>query len=135
MATKTKQDQVVDGFVRFTESGEDPDGLLAEDVFADVNVPQWRFQLQGRPAVADWVKTQLGLGTTSHVERVTFTSNGFVLDTHCDIQIPDGTMYCRALYVVETTGGKIGEFTLYCTGGWDADTRERHAAEAPMIRT
>ena len=31
--------------------------------------------------------------------------------------------------------GRITAVTIYCNGGWDADLRARHAAEAPMVRT
>ena len=30
--------------------------------------------------------------------------------------------------------GRITEAVVYCNGGWDADLRARHAAEAPMLR-
>jgi hypothetical protein len=30
--------------------------------------------------------------------------------------------------------GLVDELVFYCTGPWDAGTRERQAREAPMIR-
>ena len=38
-------------FVSWLETGARPDGMFAEEVFADLSVPQWRVQAQGPDAV------------------------------------------------------------------------------------
>jgi len=41
----------------------------------------------------------------------------------------------RRLHLCEVVDGRITAVTTYCNGGWNAELRARHAAEAPMIRT
>ncbi|MFI5915324.1 hypothetical protein [Dactylosporangium sp. NPDC051541] len=66
-------------FVRWLETGEDPGDLFADDVFADLSVPQWRVQ-------AGRAKAVMALRTDSHpwpgtvtVERLDPTGRGWVL--------------------------------------------------------
>lgn len=47
---------------------------------------------------------------------------------------PAGDMVARRVRVCEVRDGQIVAVTTYCNGGWDAELRARHAAEAPMIR-
>jgi hypothetical protein len=46
----------VDAFTSFLRTAELPAGLFAPDLFCDLNVPEWRFQLQGAEAFAAWAK-------------------------------------------------------------------------------
>jgi ketosteroid isomerase-like protein len=43
-------------------------------------------------------------------------------------------MTARRLHLCEVADGRITAVTTYCNGGWDAELRARHAAEAPMVR-
>ena len=38
--------QIAEAFVRFVETNAAGD-VFSEDVLADINVPEWRFQMQG----------------------------------------------------------------------------------------
>ncbi len=62
--------------------------------------------------------------------RVVPTATGFVTE-HEEVH---ATEIARRLILCEVRDGLITEAVVYCNGGWDADLRARHAAEAPMLR-
>ena len=45
-----------------------------------------------------------------------------------------GVVTARRLHLCDVLDGRITAVTTYCNGGWNAELRTRHAAEAPMIR-
>jgi hypothetical protein len=49
--------KVAEAFVRDMESSGT--GIFADDVFCDINVPEWRFQMQGADAVREWLTGEL----------------------------------------------------------------------------
>jgi hypothetical protein len=113
------------------EAGED---VFAPDVFCDLNMPVWRFQLQGREAFGAQI-ARINQGP-SRVEilRTVPTSSGFVAE-HVEHQDVDGEDHsARRLVLCEVREGLITDVTVYCSGEWDDELRARHAAEAPMIR-
>ena len=113
------------------EAGDD---AFVPDVFCDLNMPQWRFQLQGRDAFAAQL-ARINLGPSRmEVLRTVPTTSGFVTEhvEHKDVGGEDHS--ARRLVLCEVVRGRIAEVTVYCTGEWDDELRARHAAEAPMIR-
>ena len=50
--TQTTDVALLPEFVRFLETGEVAPGAFAADVFFDMNVPSWRYQIQGHEAAA-----------------------------------------------------------------------------------
>jgi hypothetical protein len=113
------------------DAGED---AFAADVFCDLNMPVWRFQLEGREAFGAQI-ARINQGP-SRVEilRTIPTSSGFVAE-HVEHQDVDGEDHsARRLVLCEVRDGQISEVTVYCSGEWDDELRARHAAEAPMIR-
>jgi hypothetical protein len=112
------------------EAGED---VFAEDVFADLYPPFWRFQLQGRATFAAQLRAICEGEPTSRILRVVPTATGFVME-HEETQRGDRTEVARKLWLCEVRDGRITEVTGYCNGGWDDELRARHAAEAPMLR-
>jgi hypothetical protein len=114
------------------EVGED---VFAPDVFCDLNMPVWRFQLQGREAFGAQI-ARINQGP-SRVEilRTVPTSLGFVTEhvEHQDVHGEDHS--ARRLVLCEVRAGLITDVTVYCSGEWDDELRARHAAEAPMIRS
>jgi hypothetical protein len=117
---------------RTFEAGED---AFVPDLFCDLNMPGWRFQLQGRePFAAQLARINEGPARIEVVRTVPTTS-GFVTEhvEHQDVGGEDHS--ARRLILCEVVGGRIAEVTIYCTGEWDDELRARHAAEAPMIRT
>jgi len=120
-----------DVFTTF-EAGEE---AFVPDVFCDLNMPEWRFQLQGRDAFAAQLARINEGPSRVEVLRTVPTTSGFVTE-HVEHQDVDGEdRSARRLIVCEVVRGRIAEVTVYCTGEWNDELRARHAAEAPMIRT
>jgi hypothetical protein len=108
--------------------------VLSPDAFFDLNMPVWRFQLQGATAFAE----QLGVINHGPVQidilRTVATDSGFVTE-HEEHQLVDGEdLTARRLWLCEVRDGRIAEAVCYCSGEWDEALRTRHAAEAPMLR-
>jgi hypothetical protein len=119
-----------DAFTTF-EAGED---AFTPDVFCDLNMPEWRFQLQGRDAFAAQLARINEGPSRMEILRTVPTTAGFVTE-HVEHQEVDGEDHsARRLVLCEVARGRIAEVTVYCTGEWDDELRARHAAEAPMIR-
>lgn len=70
---------------------------------------------------------------TARAVRTVPTTTGFVLE-HEETQHGDEVLVARRLILCEVRDGRIAEVTCYCNGGWDDALRDRHAAEAPMLR-
>ena len=66
--------------------------------------------------------------------RVVPTSEGFVLEHEETQHHHARPETARRMWLCRVVGGRIAEATCYCNGGWDAELRARHAAEAPMLR-
>ncbi len=109
------------------DAGED---VFAEDAFFDLRPPFWRFQLEGPEAFTAQLRAVATGPTSARVLRTVPTAEGFVMEheASCGAEVA-----CR-LFLCEVRDGRITEVTVYCNGGWDADLRARHAAEAPMLR-
>jgi hypothetical protein len=116
---------------RTFEAGQD---AFVPDVFCDLNMPQWRFQLQGREAFAAQLERINQGPSRVEVLRTVPTTSGFVTE-HVEHEDVDGEDHsARRLILCEVVRGRIASVTVYCTGEWDDELRARHAAEAPMIR-
>jgi hypothetical protein len=119
-----------DAFRTF-EAGDD---AFAPDAFFDLNMPEWRFQVQGRDAFAAQLARINEGPSRMEVLRTVPTTSGFVTE-HVEHQDVDGEDHsARRLILCEVVRGRIAEVTVYCTGEWNDELRARHAAEAPMIR-
>jgi hypothetical protein len=113
------------------EAGDD---VFAPEVFCDLNMPEWRFQLQGRDAFAAQLEHINEGPSRVEVLRTVPTTSGFVTE-HIEHQDVDGEDHsARRLILCEVVRGRIAEVTVYCTGEWNDELRARHSAEAPMIR-
>lgn len=108
---------------------------FADDTFFDLLPPHWRFQLQGPGALFVEQLRAIAEGPVDiDVVRTIPTATGFVTE-HVETQhTPAGEITARRVHVCDVTDGRITAVTTYCNGGWDAELRARHAAEAPMIR-
>lgn len=107
---------------------------FAPNAFFDMNMPVWRFQLQGAANFAAQLK-QINEGPVRmELTRTVPTVSGFVAE-HVEHQLVEGEdITARRLWLCEVRDGRIVTATGYCSGEWDAELRARHAAEAPMIR-
>lgn len=119
----------------------DLDGLAAlyrADALFDASVPEWRYQLQGREAIAQQLREELhpALGTARVTsERVTPMADGVAVELEVHFTGDDGgERLWREVHLVHTDGEHIVEHVNYCTGIWDPPTIARHAVEAPMVR-
>jgi ketosteroid isomerase-like protein len=113
------------------EAGED---VFAPDAFFDLNMPIWRFQIEGREAfVAQIARINQGPSRVE-ITRTVPTASGFVAEhvEHQDVNGEDHS--ARRLVLCEVRDERIVEVVVYCSGEWDEELRARHAAEAPMIR-
>jgi hypothetical protein len=116
-------------FVRAMETNDVHD-VLADDVFCDINVPEWRFQLQGADAVAEWLTGEQPDGCSTASWRADPTASGVLVE----VEQRYGDDVSRNLHRLELRDGRITEWTMYCTGVWSAETQQRQARDAPMIR-
>ena len=119
-----------DVFATFDASEDD----FTSDAFFDLNMPVWRFQLQGPHNFTAQLKDINEGPAYIEVRRTVATVSGFVTE-HVEHQdVGDQEVTARRLWICEIRDGRIAEATGYCSGEWDAELRARHAAEAPMIR-
>ena len=108
---------------------------FAPDAFFDLNMPVWRFQLQGRDTFGAQLESINQGDVRIDVLRTIPTVSGFVTEhvEHQDVSGQD--LSARRLFLCEVRDGRIAEVVGYCSGEWDEELRARHAVEAPMIRT
>jgi len=121
-------------FVGWLETGFRPDGMFADDVFADLTIPQWRVQASG-------VDAAFGLRENSHpfqgeirIEALDSTARDFLLQFE-ERWLADGQRwYCRELIHCVVRAERISELAIYCTGDWDEATQRQHADQVPLQR-
>jgi hypothetical protein len=128
-------DRLSTGFHRCFSDFEAAEGLFAPDTFFDLLPPMWRFQFEGPGAAFAAQLRSIAEGPVEiEIVRTVPTATGFVTE-HVETQhTPAGPVTARRLHLCEVSDGRIVTVTTYCNGGWDAALRERHAAEAPMVR-
>jgi len=108
--------------------------VLADGVFLDGHPPLWRFQLEGRDTFATWLSGYSPHGAEVTVVRTVPTTTGFVTEFAGRHEENGDEMTDRKILLVEVRGGRIAELTVYCSGDWNAELRDRHAAETELIR-
>jgi len=108
--------------------------VFTEDLFLDGHPPLWRFQLQGRDAVAVWLKGYAPDGVETTVARTVPTVTGFVTELLGRHEEDGELITDRKILLCEVRDGRISEMTIYCSGDWDANLRARHAAETSLVR-
>lgn len=137
--TQTKLDAAMaerlsERFNRVFETFDAGDDLFTSDAFFDLNMPIWRFQLQGPQAFASQLKAISQGHVRIDILRTVATDAGFVTE-HVEHQDVHGDeLTARRLWLCQVQDGRITEVIGYCSGEWDEALRARHAAEAPMIR-
>lgn len=120
---------------RTFETCQASDAVFAPDVFCDLLPPLWRFQLEGRDALASQLAAITPRGSIVRSLRVVPTASGFVLEHEHTQPADAGVEVARRLVLCEVRDGLVAELLVYCNGGWDDDLRARHAAHAPMVRS
>ena len=110
--------------------------LYRADALLDVSVPQWRFQLQGRAAIRQWLREEIhAVGGAGRVAgwRVTRTVDGIVAEWEVRFTRDGEEHLWREVHLFHTDGEAITEHVNYCTGIWEPETIARQAVEAPMV--
>jgi ketosteroid isomerase-like protein len=108
--------------------------ILTDDIFFDGFPPQWRFQIQGREAFAAWLTDYSPNGVETTVARTVPTASGFVTEFLGRFDEDGKEMTDRKILLCQVRDGQVSEMVVYCNGDWDGELRQRHAAEAPIIR-
>lgn len=123
------------GFNRMFERLALEEGLFTDDAFFDLNMPVWRFQLQGPETFAAQLRAiNQGGRVWVDVVRTVPSASGFVTE-HVEHEDIDGEDHsARRLWLCLVRDGRIAEVVGYCSGEWDDALRARHRREAPMIR-
>jgi hypothetical protein len=131
-ATAQRLSEEFNDAFRTFEASED---VFAPDAFFDLNMPVWRFQLQGAQAFASQLAhLHRGGAVWIDILQTVPTVSGFVTE-HVQHEDVDGQeMSARRMWLCQVREGRIVEVVGYCSGEWDAQLRARHAVEAPMIR-
>jgi hypothetical protein len=110
------------------------DDVFAADVLFDLNMPVWRFQMQGREAWGAQMAALTRGPLRIDVLRTVPTASGFVAEHEEHQQVEGEDLTARRLWLCETRDGLIVEAIGFCTGEWDEALRARHAVEAPMLQ-
>ena len=120
-------------FNRCFETLDAPEDLFAAGAFFDVLPPFWRFQFEGRDAFVAQLRAISMGASTARILRTVPTATGFLME-HEETQRGEQVEVARRLWLCEVRDGRITEVVGYCNGGWDQELRDRHRAEAPMLR-
>ena len=108
--------------------------VFSPDVIFDLNMPVWRFQLQGPRAFESQLKQIVEGEVRIDLLRTVATTSGFVTEHEEHQNVRGQDLTARRLWLCEVQEGRITGVIGYCSGEWDEELRARHAAEAPMIR-
>ncbi len=109
--------------------------LYEPEVLLDAHVPNWRFQVQGRHAVAEITGTALpGPGRFASFNVEPTASGDLLLEFEWRGHTDVGEAVSRELHVLRLDGGRIAEQVLYCAGVWSPQLQQQMAAEAPLVR-
>ncbi len=122
------------GFANVFETFEVGDDVFSPNAFFDLNMPVWRFQLEGPEAFASQLESIAEGPARIDILRTVPTVSGFVTEHEEHQDVGGQDMTARRLWLCEVQGGRITEAVGYCSGEWDEELRARHALEAPMIR-
>ncbi len=126
-----ERDGLADRFSLALATGVLEEHTVTEDVLVDMNVPQWRFQIQGAGPLREALAVTQPGGVES--ASVTPTFGGFVLEVVVRAPDPHGYM-SRMLCLCQVHGGLISQATCYSTGNWDADSEAAHAKQVHLPR-
>lgn len=109
--------------------------LYAPEALLDAHVPNWRFQVQGREAVAARTAGLPGPGRFASFEAEPTASGDELMQFEWRQGEESGGAVVRELHLLRLDDdGRIAEQVLFCAGVWDPELQARMAAEAPVVR-
>jgi len=108
----------------------------APGVLVDMNVPHWRFQLQGRLAAAELAAEEVDRlpNVRATWVRATTTDDALVVEYELQWDGAGGRELSRAVSIFRLEGDRVVERTDYCCGNWTPADIARIKAEAPIVR-
>jgi hypothetical protein len=108
----------------------------SSDVLLDMNLPTWRFQLQGRDTARHYFVEQTGGLRNLRLVRqqAHHTDQTVIIEEEMRFDGDDGVYLWRAVDIFRIDGDTVTEHTQYCTGCWPPNQIARQAREAPMVR-
>jgi ketosteroid isomerase-like protein len=132
--TATITDRLVDAFR--AADWEAITDTYAPDVLLDMNLPTWRFQLQGRDAASKYFIETTKRFRNLHLVglEVHEAGNTLVVEEEMRFDGDGGEYLWRAVDIFRIDGDAVVEHVEYCTGCWPPEQIARQAAEAPMVR-
>jgi ketosteroid isomerase-like protein len=132
--TTTVADRIVDAMR--AADWEAIAATYAPDVLLDVNLPTWRFQLQGREAAGRYFVEQTAGLANLHLTslQVQPTRDGVIVEEEMRFDGDDGEYLWRAVDLFRIDADTVVEHVQYCTGCWTPEQLARQAHEAPMVR-
>lgn len=135
MTRTANVDEIAKGLVQVLETYQGAEEVFATDAFFDVNVPTWRFQLETPDAFVAWLQEFCPDGYRISARTPLPTASGFVIEVEGEYSDDHGAaLFFRNLYVCAVEDGRISDVSFWCTGDWDAETREHHKAEVRLLR-
>lgn len=119
----------------FLETNRVSPGLFTEDVVLDMNVPLWRYQLQGARSVAAQLEQDAPHQRVLEEYQVTPTPDGFVARWAWRTNPGPGydSHYSRGVVLATVRGGLISRIAVHCSGDWTPANEEQQRREAPMV--
>jgi predicted metal-dependent enzyme (double-stranded beta helix superfamily) len=112
-------------------------GLLehyAPDAVLEADVPQWRFRVTGRDALAEALAGEFGVpGRRLAWLRRTDTADGVLVETEVRFAADGGEGLWRDAHVLTLDGSTITAHAVWCTGHWDPATVARYAAQGALV--
>lgn len=121
-------------FVSWLETGARPTGMFADDVFADLSLPQWRVQAEGPDATFHLREDSHPFSGTVRVEALDATSRGFLLQFEERWAAAGQNWYCREQVHAAVSNGRISQLVVYCTGDWDEARQHEHRRAVHLVR-
>ncbi|MFP5345917.1 MAG: hypothetical protein ACLGIA_02655 [Actinomycetes bacterium] len=134
LTTPAHVDTAVANVVRWLETAQAPDGMLAADCFLDLSLPQWRIQAGSAEAALAIRRQSHPFPGTVRVERVDRTDRGFVMAFEERWDHEGQRWYCREQIRADVVHDTIVEMAVYCTGDWDEARQAAHAADVSLLR-
>ena len=122
-------------FVTWLETGHRPEGMFADDVFADLSLPHWRVQAAGADGAFRLREGSHPFPGAVHVEALDRTTRGFLVQFEERWEAEGQRWYCREQVHCIVREGRIGELAVYCTGDWDEAVQRRHAEQVRLLRS
>lgn len=105
-------------------------GLYAPGALLDVTLPGWRFQLEGRRAIAAQFGHWYAIPAKILRWDVRPAGWGAVLEAE---ELHDDGIYFRYTYHLVVEDGSIVRHLVFCPGAWTPDDVQRQRRDAPMV--